>query len=116
MDKKKLLECIDFFNKLTIIEHDVTTQEERENEQLVITIDYHFENKVYHTQKLYYKNISGLGNIKNKEILINYFDEPVYWLDIEEHDWPKGSGESDLEKIVINEMAPENGEDFKMFL
>jgi hypothetical protein len=116
MKKEKLLECVTFFNKLNVIEHDITSDEERANGQFVVTVDYQFEDKVYHTQKLYYKSISGLDNIKNKQILISYFGDPVYWLDIDLHDWPKGSGESDLEKIVLNEIAPENDEDFKMVL
>jgi hypothetical protein len=116
MEKGKLLECVAFFNKLNVTEHDITTDEERANGQFVVTVDYQFEDKAYQTQKLYYKSISGLDNIKNKQILINYFGDPVYWLDIEKHDWPKGSGESDLEKIVVNEMAPENDDNFKVFL
>ncbi len=116
MEIKKLFECVDFFKKLNIVEDNVTTNEERENGQLVVTVQYRFEKEIYQTKKLYYKNISGLGNIKNEELVIQYFEEPVYWLDIEKHGWPKGSGESDLEEIVINDIAADNDDAFKSFL
>lgn len=116
MDKSKLLEYIGFFKKLNIIEEDITSEEERLNGQKVVIAKYQFDGKIYETQKLYYRDISNLDNIKSKQVLIQYFGEPVYWLDIENHGWPQGSGESDLDGLVINDMAAETDLEFKLFL
>lgn len=116
MDKREILRCIDFFNKLKIVEIDCTSESERNNGQLVVIVKYHFENVVYTTNKLYYRDIQYLENIKYKDILLAYFQEPVYWLDIDKHAWPQGSGESDLEEIVINDMAPLEDTNFKSFM
>lgn len=116
MDKDILLNCIQFFNKIKIVENDVTSELERNNGQHVVEVTYYFEGKSYTTNRLYYKNIDNINQIKNKSVVTNYFGSPVYWLDIEMHQWPQGSGESDLEEIVINDIAPEFNSEFKIFL
>lgn len=116
MDKKKLLECISFFDKLNITEEDVTSDIEKLNGQKVVIAKYLYQGKTYTTKKLYYRDISNLNNIKNKQALLQYFGAPVFWLDIENHGWPQESGESDLDKLVINDMADINDLEFNSFL
>lgn len=48
--------------------------------------------------------------------MIHFFKEDTYWLDIDIHEWPKGKGESDLEKFVINDMIDNNDVEFRSFL
>lgn len=116
MDKKQFKDCIDFFNNLEIEEIDVTNDLEISNNQKVVIVNYFFKGKKFTTKKLYYKLIDRLDGIDNKEKLIGFFKEPVYWLDIDKHNWPQGSGESDLEKLVIADMAEVTDLEFISFL
>lgn len=116
MENNKLIEFIRFFEKLNIIENDVTSDVEKGNGQKVMIVKYQFGDKTYETNRLYYRDISNLENIKNKEALINYFGDTVYWLDLENHGWPQGSGESDLDNLVINDIAHDGDDEFKLFL
>ncbi len=114
MDKKEFLELVNFFNRLEVEEEEITTEEQRTDGQLVVIATYKFEGKTYRTNSLYYQSIEKLDNIKNKNDIIKYFNQTVYWLDLDVHSWPQGSGESDLEAIVINDMTDDD--DFKQFL
>ncbi|WP_235889649.1 AAA family ATPase [Flavobacterium restrictum] len=116
MDQNKLLECIEFFSKLKVIERDITTEEELKNNQKVVIVDYFFNDIKHTTNKLYYKNILNQNAVKNPKNIVKYFGDDVYWLDIDVHDWAKGSGEAELEKIIIDDIAPENDLDFKVLL
>lgn len=116
MDAHKIIELIKFFKSINIIEKDVTSDEERENGQLAVIVTYKYNDKEYNTQKLYYRNIVNLDEISHAEEVIKYFGAPVYWLDIQKHNWPKGSGESDLDHIVIDDMINHNDDEFRSFL
>lgn len=116
MDKKQFKDCIDFFNNLEIEEIDVTNDLESSNNQKAVIVNYIFKGKKFTTKKLYYRQIDGLDGIDNKDKLIDFFKEPVYWLDIDKHNWPQGSGESDLEKLVIADMSDKADLDFISFL
>lgn len=115
MNNQKLLECITFFNALRIVEHDVTTDEERAKGQLIVVVDYSFSGKNYTTQKLYYRNINNQENVKHPELLNSFFNAPVYWLDIAEHGWPEGPG-AKLERTVIPEIVSFKDTEFLSFL
>ncbi|MGB3183779.1 MAG: AAA family ATPase [Cyclobacteriaceae bacterium] len=105
MDREELLEYVGFFNDLSISEEDVTTDKEKANGQLKVIVTYHFKNNFYKTKELHYKRIDDLDGISHKNEILRYFKEPVYWLDIERHKWPKGSSESDLNNIVVSDMT-----------
>ena len=116
MEKKELLECIDFFKELKVFETDVTSDEERANHSKVVVVRYSFKGQSFTTNKLYYKNILQQDNVKNSQNIIKYFGGDVYWLDKDLNDWAKGAGEAELEKTIIDEMAAENDKDFKALL
>ena len=104
MEQNKLLECIDFFNRLDIQLLDVTNDSERQNGVKVVEALYKYQNCNYRTNRLYYKDISLLNYEKRYEYQ-NYFGEPIYWLDIEKHPWPQGSADSDLDEGVIHDIT-----------
>ena len=104
MEQNKLLECIDFFTKLDIQVFDVTTELEKQNGGKVVEVEYKFENSIYKTNRLYYKDISLLS-FEIKSEYQNYFGGEVYWLDIDKHPWPQGSEDSDLDEGVINDIT-----------
>lgn len=114
MDKNELLKCVAFFKEIKVSETDVTSKEERANYNKVVEVTYVYKGITYKTNRLYYKNILHQENIKNPQNIINYFGGEVYWLDNRINEWPKGSGEGELEETIIDEMA--NGDDFKMLL
>lgn len=116
MKKNDLLECIDFFNLLSVSEEDVTTDEERALSQKTVIVTYRYDQYTYKTKTLYYKSVREIDGVKNKELLRDYFGYYPFWLDINIHGWPQGSGESDLENIVIAEIANENETSFVAFL
>ncbi|MBX2985906.1 MAG: AAA family ATPase [Bacteroidia bacterium] len=116
MEKKELLECIDFFKELKVFETDVTSDEERANHSKVVVVTYSYKGQSFTTNKLYYKNILHQDNVKNPQNIINYFGGEVYWLDKEINQWPRGSGEGELEETIIDEMVADNDENFKALL
>jgi hypothetical protein len=116
MEKKELLDCIDFFKELKVFEIDITTDEERANHCIVVMVNYTYKGHSFTTNKLYYKDILYQENVKNPQNIINYFGGQVYWLDKDVNDWAKGSGEAELEKTIIDEMVVGNDQDFKELL
>jgi len=116
MEKKELLECIDFFKKLKVVENEVTTEEERNNYSKVVVVAYSYEGQSFTTNKLYYKNISHQKHIRNPQSIIDYFGGEVYWLDNNVNAWAKGKGEAELEKTVIDAMVVDDDADFKILL
>lgn len=115
MDQNKLLECIEFFNKLKIYEEDVTTDLEKTQGYFTVVVTYEYNGYSYKTKRLYYKDISLQGSVHNKSQLQNYFKAPVFWLDIETHDWPHGKG-AEIEKRVIKDMFDGDNPDFEKLL
>ena len=103
IDKSELLKCIDFFQKIKVSEFDVTTDQDRENHQKVVEVDYTFEGATYRTCKLYYKDILHQSSVKDAQSIVNYFGHEVYWLDLDHHDWPHGKG-AEIEHTVIETM------------
>ncbi|MDI9341057.1 MAG: AAA family ATPase [Sediminibacterium sp.] len=116
MDKKELIDCINFFKEIRVVERDVSTPEDIQNHSKSVIVDYIFKGKIYTTTKLYYKNILHQKNIKYPNQIVNYFGETVYWLDNEKNDWARGAGEAELEKTIIDEMANDNDVEFKTLL
>ena len=112
----KIIEAIEFFNKVEINVKDVSTDEDKNNGQKAVIVTYKYEDKKFTTKKLYYKDISFADHVKDKQSLINHFGQPVYWLDIAIHEWPKPSGESDLNRLVVEDMYEGKNADFKQFL
>jgi len=115
MDKLQLHECIKFFDELTVWEEDITDEIQRENGQRIIIATYHYQGKSFKTKPLYYKNIEELKNVKDPERIIEFFGEPVFWLDNEKNEWPNGPG-AKLEGLVLEEMAGDDGEFRKLLL
>lgn len=115
MDQNKLLECIEFFNKLKISEEDVTTDLEKTQGYFTVVVTYEYNGYSHKTKRLYYKDISLQGSVHNKSQLQNYFKAPVFWLDIETHDWPHGKG-AEIEKRVIKDMFDGDNPDFEKLL
>ncbi|MET3020809.1 McrB family protein [Flavobacterium hydatis] len=115
MDQNKLLESIEFFNKLKIFEEDVTTDLEKTQGYFAVVVTYEYKDYSCKTKKLYYKDIALQGNVHNKSQLQNYFKTPVFWLDIETHDWPHGKG-AEIEKRVIKDMFDGDNPDFEKLL
>ncbi|MBY0482597.1 MAG: AAA family ATPase [Chitinophagaceae bacterium] len=115
MDTKKLVECINFFNNITIHEDDVTTIEEKELGQLVVIVTYQYKGKTFTTKRLFYKNINFQSKVKHKDWYNTYFGEPVFWLDIDVHDWPAESG-TKLEESVIPDIVDEGNTEFIDFI
>jgi len=116
MEKKELLDCIDFFKGLDVFETDVTSNEDKSHFNKVVVVRYFYKGKSFTTTKLYYKNILHQNNVRNPDNIAKYFGTEVYWLDNEKHDWPKGSGEGELEKTIIDEMIEGNDIEFNSLL
>ncbi|MGG8495258.1 McrB family protein [Tenacibaculum sp. TC6] len=116
MEKKELLKCIHFFKTIKVVEQEVTTEEEKAQHYKVVKVTYIYKEQSYTTKKLYYKHILHQEEVKNPQNIITYFGENVFWLDYEKHDWPKGRGEAELEKTIIDEMAEESDTAFKELL
>ena len=116
IDKRELLKCIDFFKEINVFETDITSEEDRINHSKVVVVDYIYKGITYTTNKLFYKNILHQNNVKNPQTISRHFESDVFWLDNEEHYWAKGKGEAELEKTIIDEMVPEENEDFKALL
>ncbi|WP_243233297.1 McrB family protein [Flavobacterium pectinovorum] len=114
MDKNNLIECIHFFSDLNINVSDITSHIDKQNKNKVVIAKYLYKGITYKTKPLYYKEVSNLENVRNPNHLHYYFGNEVFWLDIEKHKWPKGSGESDLDQLVINDITDDP--DFKTFL
>ncbi len=112
MDKKELLELVNFFNRLEVEEEDNTTEEQRANGQLEVIATYKFEGKTYRTKPLYYKNANLQENAAHLDYL-SFFEEDAFWLDIGKNQWPEGRG-GNIEAKAIPDMTDD--EDFKKFL
>lgn len=110
------LKCVEFFNKISISVNDITSDTDASNKNKVVIVEYRYENKVFTTKPLYYKEITDLDNVRDIDWLHQYFEGDVYWLDIGKHKWPKGSGESDLDQLVIGDIANDRDVEFKEFL
>lgn len=116
MNKNDLLECINFFKSLEVSEIDVSTDEEKKKDKLAIIVTYKFKDEVFTTKRLYYQNIVNQDNIKYKQALIKHFGSPIYWLDIETHQWPQNSDDSNLEGLVIDDIINPGDKKFESFL
>ncbi|QZT37867.1 AAA family ATPase [Halosquirtibacter xylanolyticus] len=110
------IDLIELFNSIDIIENDVTTEEERDNGQLVLIVKYKFQGREYTTNKLYYRDVRNINGVRNRDQLLEYFKSPLYWLDIERHSWPKESDESDLNNLVIEDIIEKSDDSFRDIL
>ncbi len=99
---------IKFFSNININIEDITTGIERKNHQKVVKVKYSFNNQEFITKPLYYKNILYADSVKDVHNIINYFGAPVFWLDIEQHDWPKPKGQTDIDSLIINDMTDDD--------
>lgn len=116
MEKHTLIDAINFFNEISVSVEDITTPENQKNKNKVVIATYGYKGKSFKTKPLYYREISDLENVRKSKSICDYFEDDVYWLDIEKHKWPKGSGESDLDAIVVNDMVNGEDKDFRAFL
>jgi MoxR-like ATPase len=114
MELSELTELVLFFQKIKVTEEDVTTEEEKANGQLVVIVTYQYEDKIFTTNKLYYKNVKNVSNVKDGNGVLFHFPNNAYWLDLQKHPWPRGSKEKDLDTLVVNGMT--DSEDFRAFL
>jgi len=110
-EKKSL---INFFNDISIHVEDITSETDKQNNQKVVRVKYSFNNKEFTTKPLYYKNVLNSPNVKDAKNLISYFEDDVFWLDIEKHDWPKPKGQTDIDKLIIDDITDDD--QFKHFL
>jgi 5-methylcytosine-specific restriction enzyme B len=116
MELNHIISLIKFFDQIKIQVEDISTEEERKNGQKVVIVTYKYNNKEYRTRKLYYKDIAKDDFIKDKDKVISHFGDPVYWLDLDKHKWPKGPGEVNVEKDVIEDLYEESDTEFCDFL
>lgn len=96
---------IDFFNNIKIDVEEITTQEEKSEHCKVVIVTYHYFNRSYKTKPLQYKHVSHSESVKNPEKLLSHFNGEVYWLDIDKHYWPRPSGETDIDSLIINDIT-----------
>jgi hypothetical protein len=108
MNQNDLIACVNFFNDLTVKVIDITTDADKLNSNKVVRATYSYQKKEFTTQPLYYKEITGLNDVRHPNHLHYYFGKSVYWLDIEKHKWPRGSGESDLDTVVVNDITDDS--------
>lgn len=116
MEKKQLQECIHCFNHITTEVTDITTDEQRAESQKVVEVTYSYQGRAFKTKPLYYREITGLNDIRDIQKTRNYFGGEVYCLDLVSHDWPQPSGKSDLDQLVIDDIARDDDVEFKSFL
>lgn len=105
---------INFFSDINISIEEITSELERENHQKVVQVKYSFSNQEFITKPLYYKNILYAHSVKDVPGIIKYFEDQVFWLDIEKHDWPKPKGQTDIDNLIINDMTDDDN--FKKYL
>jgi len=114
MEINKIIELIDFFNNINIKVDEVTTEHEKKNHQKSVIVTYQFKDKHFKTKKLFYKNVKYAKYVKEPDSLEHFFQNEVYWLDIDKHKWPRDN--ADLDNIVINDMIDEDNVEAKSFL
>lgn len=116
MDKKAIQDCVRFFNAVSISINDITTDDQRAEAEKMVEVTYGYLGKSFKTKPLYYREITGLNDVRDIDKTHTYFGGEVYCLDIDAHDWPQPSGKSDLDKLVIDDVAQDGDEEFKDFL
>lgn len=116
MESQEFADLVLFFQRLNVSEEDITSPPEKANGQLVLRVTYKYNDQIFITQPLYYRNIAVIEGVHKKQETLGYFGTDVYWLDIEQHDWPQPSGKSDLETIVIPEISDPADLQFTAFL
>jgi len=137
MTDQEIKDLIDFFNNIEVDETLPKENEENKDEGVLkVQVTYKlnpeffknfeefkdFKNFEFTTAELYYLDVSKTpDNVKHtKKELTEFFGSPVYWLDINEHEWPAESKNLDIEGIknqIINPSSNENEkENFKKFL
>ncbi len=115
MNEKEIIECINFFNELSVTLDDVTNAQEKEDGYKIVIATYKFKDELYTTKRLYYRDAKLQHAVHNLPALENYFGSPIYWLDIVHHDWPHGKG-AEIEQTVIDDMIEGDNVAFKTFL
>ena len=69
MEKTEILELVDFFNQIEIEEEDITTDEQKADNQLVLEVTYKYQDQVFVTKPLFYKKVSAQNNVKNEDYI-----------------------------------------------
>lgn len=110
MDPKRTKELIDIFQKIRIRVDDLTSDIERSEGRKKVRVQYEFVSSSFQSEELYYQRVTLARNVDEPGALEEHFGTNVYWLDLNNHDWPQGSNESDLETIVIPDICGENAE------
>jgi 5-methylcytosine-specific restriction enzyme B len=115
MEAKRTIELIDIIRQIQLNVQDITNDQERVEERRKVRVKYQFGSSTYESEDLFTKRVTADGRVQNAKDIEAHFTSPVFWLDIDHHEWPQGSGESDLEWRVIPEICGKNIE-FENFL
>ncbi|WP_197463457.1 AAA family ATPase [Cochleicola gelatinilyticus] len=111
----KYLESLNFINDISLSIQDVTTEAEAQSGYKIVVVTYDYKGKSYTTKKLYYRNIIKQESVSNPVLIMRHYGKPVFWLDIEKHNWPHGTG-AEIEQTVIDDMIEIDEDDFRKFL
>lgn len=114
ISKSELLTSLNFLKSIEIELKDITDENQKANYQKVVIATYKFQGKSFSSKPLFYKNILHTHSVKNADSIIKYFEDDVFWLDIDEHDWPKPKGETEIESLIIDDITDDP--EFKLLL
>lgn len=103
-----------FICNIHIEVEDITSEVEKLNHQKVVRVTYIYDGKTYKTKPLYYKHVSHSRSVKEPFMLLEYFGQDVFWLDIDIHGWPQPSNETELDNLIINDITDDP--EFRNFL
>lgn len=115
MNPERTAELIEKINQIEIVEEDITTEADRSEGRMRVRVKYVFGSTSFESKDLFYQRVTGNSHVRNPKSIEDHFGTSVYWLDLEKHDWPQGSKESDLEKLVIPDICGDDS-DFRDFL
>ncbi len=97
--------AVRFFKKLNVEVFDITTQVQKDNGQKVVRAKYNG----LETKPLYYRRITTTSDtVKAPNNLEQYFEGEVFWLDNTINKWPRGSNESDIDSLIVDDMTDKN--------
>ncbi|MGV8963353.1 MAG: AAA family ATPase [Candidatus Saccharimonadaceae bacterium] len=114
ISKSELLTSLNFLKSIEIDLKDITDENQKANYQKVVIATYKFQGKTFSSKPLFYKNILHAHSVKNADSIVKYFEDDVFWLDLDEHDWPKPKGETEIESLIIDDITDDH--EFKLLL
>ncbi len=110
MEFEKTRDLISVFGNIKVIVTDSTSSENESQGLKSVLVTYLFQDQEFNSKELFYKNALLTDVSRNPDGLRKHFGDAVFWLDMDNHDWPQGSNESDLESLVIPDIC---GDDAK---